>query len=117
MKQVTVPLSESLERQLDAYLETHPESAANVMQTALKAFLEEQMWAAYRPEVASVPFHISPADIGGADDGTTDVSVRTGHYLAEALHKPTRELDLPTFDGDVDADASINHDAYTSKRD
>jgi len=45
MKQVTVTLSESLERQLDAYLETHPESAVDVMQTALKAFLEQQMWA------------------------------------------------------------------------
>lgn len=81
MKQVTVTLPESLERQLDAYLETHPESAANVMQTALKAFLEEQMWARLE------------------------------------LSKPARELDLPTFDGEVDADASINHDAYTSEHD
>ena len=79
MKQVTVTLSESLEHQLNAYLETHPESAVDVMQTALKAFLEEQMWARLE------------------------------------LSKPTQELDLPTFDGDVDADASINHDAYTSE--
>jgi len=98
MKQLTVTLPEALEHQLNAYLETHPESAADVMQTALKAFLEEQMWAAYRPEPALKPFHISPADVGGADvggadDGATDVSVRTGHYLAEALHKLNQSPD------------------------
>ena len=94
MKQLTVTLPEALEHQLNAYLETHPESAADVMQTALKAFLEEQMWAAYRPEPALKPFHISPAEnIDGADDGATDVSVRTGHYLAEALHKLNQSPD------------------------
>ena len=115
MKQLTVTLPDALERKLAAYLKTHAESADAVMQTALEAFLEEQTWAAYKPEVAPAPFHISPADVGGADDDKTDVSVRTGHYLAEALSKPTRELDLPTFDGEVDADASVNHDAYTSE--
>lgn len=94
MKQVIVTLPEALERKLDAYLETHDGSAAQVMETALKAFLEEQAWAVYRPEPARAPFHISPAEnIDGADDGATDVSVRTGHYLAEALYKLNQSPD------------------------
>lgn len=91
MKQVTVTLPDVLERKLAAYLKTHAESADDVVQTALEAFLEEQTWAAYKPEVARAPFHISPAEIDVADDGVadgaTDVSMRTGHYLAETLHK------------------------------
>ena len=80
MKQLTVTLPDALERKLDAYLEQHSTNPSDVVQTALAAFLEEQTWAAYKPE-------------------------------------PARALDLPTFDGNVDVDASINHDAYTSEHD
>lgn len=94
MKQLTVTLPDALERKLDAYLEQHSTNPSDVVQTALAAFLEEQTWAAYKPEPARAPFHISPAnDLDSANDGATDVSVRTDHYLAEALHKQNQSAD------------------------
>ena len=62
------------------------------MRIALEHFLEGQTWAAYQLEPARQPFSIYTADdvdiaSDGVQDGADDVSSRTGHYLAEALHR------------------------------
>ena len=83
MKRATITFPDELEAKLDTYLaqQQTPPSLSTVVQTALENFLEGQKWAAYQPQPATRPFHVSVAEEGGDAD---DVSLYPDAYSAAA---------------------------------
>ena len=83
MKRTTITFPDELEAKLDTYLaqQQTPPSLSTVVQTALENFLEGQKWAAYQPQPATQPFHVSVAEEGGDAD---DVSIYPDAYSAAA---------------------------------
>ena len=83
MKRATITFPDELEAKLDTYLaqQQTPPSLSTVVQTALENFLEGQKWAAYQPQPAIQPFHVTVAEEGGDAD---DVSLYPDAYSAAA---------------------------------
>ncbi|MEM6428376.1 MAG: hypothetical protein AAF708_03980 [Deinococcota bacterium] len=74
LKRATITLLDDLETRLNAFIAKQPvpPSLSAVVQTALEAFLDSQMWAAYEPSIPVKAFKITP--FVGDLDGDTSIN-------------------------------------------
>ena len=82
MRRATITIPDDLNHDLENFLASHeaPPSLTNVMQTALRSYLEQRKWSerSFRPP--EKPFAISAARRGS---GKTDISANHDQYLQD----------------------------------
>ncbi len=82
MRRATITIPDDLDHELEDFLASQdaPPSLTNVMQTALRNYLEQRKWSERGFRSAESPFAIPTASQGS---GKTDISTNHDQYLQD----------------------------------